>query len=103
MFVLEQPWRVDQIAPSDGVENHRHVELGLQELRGIETHLELGYLAALDDDRRHAVHAVEPRLELVGRELPQPRLRHRVGRQAVAEDREGRERQALGGDLGGGG
>ena len=63
----------------------------------------LGDLAALDDDGADAVEAIEGRLELVGGEFPEAGLRDGVGGESVAEDGEGGEGEAVGGDDGGGG
>ena len=45
-------------------------------------------LPALHEDAGHAGEAVEPRLDLVGGQLPQILRGHRLRRQAVADDRE---------------
>ena len=71
VIVLEQARRVDQVAAADRVEEVRDGDLRLQQLRRIGLDLELRLLAALHDDRRHAGHAIQPRLEVVGRQLPQ--------------------------------
>ena len=76
VLVFVQTRRIDQIAAPDRVEQVGDRDLGLQQLRRVRADFELGDLAALHDDGRHAVHAVQPRFQLVGGELPQPRLRH---------------------------
>ena len=65
--------------------------------------MELRDLAALHSDGADAGDAVERRFELVGGELPELGLRELIGGEAVAEDGEGGEGEAVGGDDGGGG
>src|SRR5262249_34537979 len=60
-------------------------------LRGIDVDVKLGPLAALDEHARHARQSVQARFDLVRRQLPEFGLRHRVGGQAVADDREARK------------
>ena len=96
VVVLEQARRVDQVAAADRVEHGRDRDLtSATSFAGSGLHFELRLLAALHDDRRDAGHAVQARLEVVGRQLPQPRLRHRVRGQAVAHDRERGEGQPV--------
>ena len=95
----KRPGESIRLLAADRVENRRHGDRRLQQLGGIDPDFELRLLAALHDDGRYAGHAVQARLEIVGRQLPQPRLRNRVGRQAVAHDRERGEGEPVGGDL----
>ena len=99
MLGLEQAGRVDQIAAADRVENRRHIDLGLQQFGRIGLDFELRLLPALHHDGRDAERPIQPRLELVGCHFPEPGLRHRIRRQAVAQDRERRERQTIRRDL----
>ena len=61
--------------------------------------MELGPLATLNEDTRHARKAVEPGLDFVGRQLPEVGLRHRVGGQAVADDGKAGKVETIGPDV----
>ena len=102
VIVLDQAGRIDHVGLRDRVQNAGHRHLRLQKLRGVGLDLEFGNLAALQHHHRHAVHAIEPRLDGVVGELPELRLRHGVRGQAVAENRERREGQAIGRQFRGG-
>ena len=73
--------------------------LGPQHLRRIDGDVEFRLLPSLDQDARHASQAVEPRLDVVGGQFPEIRLRNCVGREAVTDDREARKIEAMGLDL----
>ena len=54
-----------------------------------------GTLPALHQHRAHAVYAIKRGLQDVISQLPKLRLRNRVGREAVAQDGEGGEGEAV--------
>ena len=60
---------------------------GLQQGQ-VRRDVKLRHLAALHEHRAHSRDAIQRRLQIVGGDLPEPRLRHGVGGEAVAEDRE---------------
>ena len=57
--------------------------------------MKLGLLTALHQNRGHSFEPVESRLDLVSRHFPELRLRHRLGSQAVSDDREAGECHAI--------
>ena len=57
-------------------------------------------LAPLDEDTGHPVQPVQARLELIGCQLPELRLRNLIGRETVTNDWETREIEAMSLDLG---
>src|SRR5581483_3222186 len=65
----------------------------------IGPHFEFRFLAALHDDRRDAGHAIQSRFEVVGRQFPQSRLRHRFRREGVPHHRKSGEGEPVGGDF----
>ena len=71
MIALEQPGRIDHVGAADRVEDVGDRRLAPQHLRRIDGDVEFRHLPALHQHRRDAVQPVQPRLDLVGRELPE--------------------------------
>ena len=78
MVAVQQAGRVDDVRLVDGVDDIPDRRLRTKHLRGIDDDVEFGPLAALDQDARHPRQAVQPWLDLIGRELPDVGLRDRV-------------------------
>ena len=91
MVLLEQSRRVNQIGLLDRVENIGDRDTGSEQLRRIRLNVELRFLPALYHYRGNAIQAIQSRLELVRRHLPEPRLRYRLRRKAVANNRKAGE------------
>ena len=70
----------------------------LLQQRQVRNYVKLRHLAALHGHGADARNAIQRRLQIVGRNLPKPRLRNRVGGEAVAENRKGGEGEPVGGD-----
>ena len=100
MIIFDETGRVDQIGPADGLENIVDGDAGSEQARRLRHDLELRNAAALNENGSDAIEPVYARLEIVGGNLPQLALRNRVGGQAIAEDRERGEGQAVSFDLG---
>ena len=95
MVAFQQARRIHQICALNCVENIGDGDAGREQLRGIGSYLELGFLTALDDYGGDTLQAIQPRLHLIGRHLPELGLRHGVGSDAVSDDREAREGHAV--------
>ncbi len=63
--------RVDDVGGLDGVDEVEERDAGGLQAREVGDDVELGDLAALDDDGADAGDAIERRLEVVGGELPE--------------------------------
>src|SRR4029079_9450576 len=81
---VQQPGRVDDVGAVDGVDDVGDRCFCPQHLGRIHGDVELGAVSALNQHARDAGQAVQPRLDLIRRQLPQIGLRHRIGREAVA-------------------
>ncbi len=78
VVLLVEAGRVDDVGGLDGVDEVEEGDARGLQLREVGDDVELGNLAALDGDGADAVDAVERRLERVGGELPELRLRDSV-------------------------
>ena len=96
----QQTGRIDDVRAIDGGQNIRNRHVGTQHLRGIDRHVDFRLLAPLDEDTGHPVQPVQARLELIGCQLPELRLRNLIGRETVTNDWETREIEAMSLDLG---
>ena len=99
VIAVQQARRIDDVGAVDRRRRCRRSTSGAQHLRRIDRDVEFRPLPALDEHAGDAVQPIQPRLDVVGGQLPEIRLRHRVGRQAVADDREAREIEAMRLDL----
>src|ERR1700733_569379 len=92
---------VDGIGGANGIGKVEHRDTGGLEPGKVGLDVIFGHLAALNGHRRHAVNAIERRLERIGGQFPEVALGDAVvGRgKTVAEDRKGREGETVGGDL----
>ncbi len=98
--------RVDDVGGLDGVDEIEEGDAGVLQQGKVGNDVELGDLAALNDDGADADDAIERRFEVVGGELPElgggdgwrATGLWRVGRERVAEDGEGGEAESVGGD-----
>ena len=69
--------RVDDVGGLDGVDEIEERDAGGLQAGEVGDDVELGDLSALHDDGADAVDAIERRLEVVGGDLPELRLRRR--------------------------
>ena len=100
VIAAQQAGRIDQIRMIDRVQNVLHAPRArAASCAGSGRDLKFRLLPSLHEDGGDAVQPVQARLDVVGRQFPQLRLRNFVGRQAVAENRETREIQAVRFDL----
>ena len=108
MIGFVQAGRIDDVGSLNGIDEIEEGDAGGLQPGEIGDDVELGHLAALHDDGADAGDAIQRRLQVVGGDLPEPRLRDGVfaavvGGERVAEDGKGGEGEAVGGDAGGGG
>ena len=97
---VEQPRRIDDVGAVDGVHDVGDRDLGCAACApGSTVTWNSGSLPALDEHAGDAAQAVQARLDVVGRQFPQLGLRHRLRRQAVADDRKAGEVEPVGLDL----
>ncbi len=95
VVVFEKSGRIDQIRAANGIQDLCNRDARGQKARGIGHHLKFGDTAALNDYRGDAVETVDARLQIIGRDFPELVGRKRVRRQAVANDGEYGEREAM--------
>src|SRR5581483_1057424 len=88
MVAAEQARRIDQVGVIHRIQDvlQRHVRA--KHSRRVGRNLKLGLLPALNQHTGHAIEPVEPRLQIVGSQLPELRLRNLVGGDAVAKNGE---------------
>ena len=76
--VRSRPGESMRLVRRHRIENVGDGHAGRQQLGGIGRDVELGLLASLHQHRRDAIEAVQARLQFIGRQRPQLRLRNRV-------------------------
>src|SRR6185437_12600499 len=79
VVTLNQAWRLDKIGPLDGAKNVLHGYPRPKELAGIRDDVVFGNVVALNEHGRDAVYPINPRLDFVRGDLPQPRIGNCVG------------------------
>jgi len=94
----EKPGGIDQIGAVDRIQDVLEGHAGAKHLRGIGRYLKFGNLAALNEHARDTVEAVQARLEIIGGNLPQLGLRDCFRCEAISQDREAGEIEAMGFD-----
>ena len=99
MIALQKSWGVDKIGAPHGIQDVRYGYACRQQFGRIWRDVKFRLLSTLDQDCGDAVQPIQARLDLIGRHLPQPGLLYGVGGQAVANDGETGERQAVGFDF----
>ena len=99
MVLAQQARRIDQVRVVHRVQNVLHSNVRSQHSRRIGRDLKLRLLPSLHQNAGHSIQPVQPRLELIGGQLPKLRLRNFVRGEAVAQNRKTREIQPLGVDL----
>ncbi len=102
MIGLVESGRFNNIRGLNRVDEIRNRDVGRSEQGKIGHHVKLGHLPTLHDHGADASDAVQRRLQVVGRNLPELGLRHRVRCQTVAKNWESREGEPVGRDFGGG-
>ena len=103
VIALQQSWRVDKIGSPHGIQDVGHGHSRRQQLGRVWRDVKFRFLSALHDHGGYAFQAIEARLHLIRRHLPQLGLRHAVRGEAIADDGKSGEGQAVGLDLRGGG
>ena len=103
MIRLVETGRVDDIGFLNRIDQFEQSYAGGLQPSEIGHDVELGNLATLHRDRADPIDPVERRLQVVGGDLPQARLRNRIlaaviSREGIAENGECREREPVGGD-----
>src|SRR6266436_8257414 len=101
MIVLDETGRVDQIGLANGVENIVDGDTRREEARRFGRDMELWNAAPLNENRGHAIEAVDAWLEIVSGDFPKLALRKGVRSEAVAEDGKCSEGEAVCFDFGG--
>ncbi len=104
MVRLVQAGRVDDVRFLDRIHHFEQGYAGGLQAGEVGHDVELGHLTALHQDRADPVDAIEGRLQIVGGDLPQARLRNGVLAaiircERVAKNGKGREGQTVGGDV----
>ena len=90
--------RVHDVRSVDGVDQIGDRHSRCLQQRRVGHHVKLRHLPALHQHRADAVDAIERRLQVVGGDLPELRLRNGVGGEAVAEDGKAGKGEPVGGD-----
>src|SRR5580700_9495061 len=101
MVIFEQAGRIDEIRATNSVQNVGDGDTRGQQARGIRRNLKFRNAATLHDHCGDAIEAVEARLQVVGSNFPKIGLGDRVGRQAVTDDGQCCEGEAVALDFGG--
>jgi uncharacterized protein (DUF2237 family) len=70
MTLRKQPGGIHQVGAANRIQNVGNRNASGEQSRGIWHHLKLGDAAALNDDRRNAIQAVDAGFHVVGGDLP---------------------------------
>src|SRR5437879_1859822 len=99
MIVLDETGRVDEVRAPNGIKNVVDGDASGQKARRFRGHLEFGDTPTLNEDGGDAIESIHARLEVVGGDFPELILGNGVGGQAVAENGESGEGEAVRFDL----
>ena len=100
MVLFVEAWGIDDVGRLDGTGEIQDGDACGLKPPQVGNDMKLRHLTTLNGDTADTEDTIQRRLEIVGCELPQCRLRERGRGEAVAEDGKGREGEPRGGYLG---